>query len=664
MSLVRRLIFPNMSKETRTDQMREILGNLKRQIPFLYAVLLINLVGLHLATRGIETVPAPHVLAIAALLAWRLFYWVFLQKPIAQISNLEGELFRIAFFTALISGVFGLWVQVLIADYGEQIFAVLLYTTLMTLGAAFGLSSFSSVAKLPLLLVGLPVAGRLLFMEDPTLVGIGVSLILALLLFMRLLYLHGQALGDLVNSRFAIDRERARAIAAETAALQKAGIDGLTGLANRDSLVTAIEVGSVRGTATRQGSVLALFDLDFFKPANDAYGHAAGDAILGEIAKRMEREFGRDALVARVGGDEFAVFWADGLSPAEIAKVGQTVCRLAADPVIWNEKPLSVTASCGIAEAGMHTTSVVEFLRQADSALYKVKTSGRGGWRIYNQELFEDDRRCKKIEGLVLTGRALDELEIHFQPIVDLTTDRIVSVEALARWDSIDLGEVTPIEFIRIAEQLGVIHEFSDVLLKRALVGAASLPKGIDLSFNLSAVEIGKAGTAERLISIVDQSGFPLERVQFEVTETAILSDIGAAREQMSKLREAGCKMALDDFGAGQTSISYLRDLNFDVVKLDGSLSSDIVECPRARRVLRGLVHLCHSVGSKCVAEHIETMEQLAHIRAMSCDMGQGYLLGSSTNPASLIEQLIGDPGDSLLVGRSSVGDVASRKAG
>ena len=648
MSLIDRLILSKVPADTRDDQMREILGNLKRQIPFLYAVLLINLAGLHLATRGLGSPPAPYVVAIGALLMWRLVYWFFLQKPIARIANLERELIRIAFVTALISGLFGIWVQVLIADYEEQIFAILLYTTLITVGSAFGLSSFTSVAKLPLILVGLPVAGRLLFTDDPTLVGIGVSLILALLLIMKVLYLHGRALGDLVASSFAIDRERKRAIAAETAALQKAGIDGLTGLANRDTLVATIEAKLTHASETRPGSLLALFDLDFFKPANDAYGHAAGDAILAQIALRMEDQFGGSALVARVGGDEFAIFWPAGLFPTELSKVGDLICRLAADPVVWNEKSLKVTASCGLTEAGVFTTSVVEFLRQADSALYKVKTCGRGGWRVYNRQLFEDDRRRKEIEGLLLTGRVLDEVDVHFQPIVELNTGRIVSAEALARWDNSELGQIAPIEFIKIAEQLGVIHELNDALLRRALLEAANWPNDVDLSFNLSAVQLSRPDAARRLTTIIANSQFPAERVQFEVTETAILSDIGTAREQMSMLREAGCKLALDDFGAGQTSISYLRDLSFDVVKFDGSLTAEIDNCPRARHVLRGLVHLCHSVGARCVVEHIETMGQLGHVKAMSCDMGQGHLLGASA-PPHLLSRLLTTGDEPLL---------------
>jgi len=641
--MLRRFLFPKMSEGERTEQLREIVRNLKRQIPLLYAVLLINLVGLHVATRGLDTPPGPFGMVLALLLGWRFFYWFFLQKPIGQIANIESELARIAFFTALISTVFAVWVQFLIVDYEDQIFAVLLYSILMTLGAAFGLSSFSLVAALPVILVGLPVAGRLLFMDEPAYKGIGVSLFLALLLVMRLLYFHGRALTDLVEGRFAVDRERNRAIAAETAALQKASRDGLTGLANRETLVEAVEVGLRHASDQKPGSLLALFDLDFFKPANDAYGHAAGDAILAEIGQRMEDEFGQGALVARMGGDEFAIFWPVGLDQSELAEVGAKICRLTADPVVWNGKALKVTASCGLTEAGSRTTSVGEFLRQADSALYKVKTSGRGGWRLYNEELFEYDRRRKEIEGLLLTGRVLEEVEVHFQPIIDLEHGEVVSAEALARWNNADLGAIAPGEFIRVAEQLGMIHELNDVLLRRALSEASKWPGTIGLSFNLSAAQLSRPDAATRLLAIVNESGFPPERLQLEVTETAILSDIEEARKQMQGLRAAGCQLALDDFGAGHTSIGYLRDLSFDVVKFDGSLSAKITECPRARHVLRGLVHLCHSVGSRCVSEHIETIEQLAHVKAMSCDMVQGHLLGAATSTQGLVERLAGN---------------------
>lgn len=616
--------------------------SLRQQMPLLYATVLVNLVGLHVATGGEELVLISPVSFLTAVLAWRMIVWLFFQRDCDDLDVIAAQMVKMVVLTVLVCVGFSIWTQVLISKHPGETMSILLFSILAALGAAYGLSSFPRAAILPLAILGLPMATRLMFMKDATSTGIGISLLLVLLLLMRLLHTHSRALSALVTGRLAIAKEHNRAISAEVAALKRADEDALTGLANRAKLFREMQRNMMQGPTSGGGSVVAISDLDGFKAANDAFGHAAGDAILEAFASRLLGAFGNNAIVARTGGDEFAIFWRNGLAKQDIAKIGRTICDLASTPIEWEGKSLNIGASCGLAEAGPISSSVSEFVRQANSALYRAKASGRGVWRLYDQEMHALDKRRAGLEKMLLDRKAQMEMTVHFQPIICLASNTVVSSEALARWNSEELGVIPPSEFISVAEQLGIIEELNEALLRKAVNAVRPWPPELRLSFNLSAIQISLEGAAARMLDLLEEDGFSLGSIQFEVTETAFLADMAKAKRELQKLREAGCIIALDDFGAGHASVSYLRDLVFDVVKLDGSLTTDIQYCERSRRILLGLIELCHASGAKCVAEHVETEEQLALIRAMGCDFAQGYHLG---RPKSGMTILAMNPG-------------------
>lgn len=622
------LFFPAKDATEREEQVFATFKNLKRQIPLLYAVAIINLIGLHMATDGAELSVISPVTVLSALLVWRMCYWIFFQKVPTDYDLVVKELLKMVGYTAILCVGFSVWAQFLMTTHTAQTMTILLYTVLAALGAAYGLGSFPRAALVPLVILGLPPAGRLFFMGDTTYLGIGISLVLALLLFMRLLYVHSAALAAQISSRIALEGEHRRATKAELVARTRADEDALTGLANRGKLVSEIERTLVIGSEKRSGSVLALIDLDGFKPANDAFGHAAGDAILRRFGQRLTEQFGSQPLIARIGGDEFAVYWPHGLKPAKLAFNGAKICELAAEPIEWAGKTLAVTASCGMTEAGTLTSSNEEFLRQADSALYRVKENDTGSWCLYDERLHAWDTRKNMLEQGLLSQVELDEMSICFQPIVCGRSGRIVSGEALARWEHQQLGNVGPSEFIRAAESLGIVGEVNDRLVKKALRSARNWVPDVRLSLNLSAMQISRQGAARHLLALADEEEFAPGRIQFEVTETALLTDLPAAKLELDILRQAGCTIALDDFGAGHASVTYLRELPFDVVKLDGSLIRDIEDCARSRGLLLGLINLCHSLDTLCVAEHVESAGQHALITQMGCDYIQGFHCG------------------------------------
>lgn len=638
---VLRVLFPAGNASEQREQIHQIFNNLRAQIPLLYAACFVNLVGMHAAIGGEELTLLSPVTIMSVLLIWRAAYWAFFQRPSENHEIIRAELVKVAFFTALFCAGFSVWAQVLMTRYPELALNIAMFNLLAALGASYGLSSFPSAALLPLIILGLPVAARLLFWDDNLTAAMGISLLLAILLFMRLLRTHSRALASLMESRMAASREHNRAISAEAAALKRADEDGLTGLPNRSKLIREIDIHMVRGPGSGGGSVVAICDLDGFKRANDVFGHAAGDAVLTAFGQRLAAAFEGEAIVARMGGDEFAIFWRAGLAREAISSAGELICELATRPVAWMGKNLAVATSCGFSEAGPHTAGTREFLRQADTALYMAKASGRGRWQFYDESAHSIDMRRAKLEMLLLNEGTINELTVQYQPIYSMQDNGVAYIEALARWKSAELGQIHPGEFISLAESLGRIEPVNDAILEKALMQIGDWRPDIRLSFNLSAAQISRRGATAHLLRMLKGYGIPPERLLFEIRESALPADLCVAKHELERLRGAGCLTALDDFGAGHASVSYLRDLEFDVVKLDGSLTEKIAFCARSRQILLGLVNLCHAAGALCVAEHIETHEQLTLVKAMGCDMAQGFYLSQPMEAGQLVELAI-----------------------
>jgi len=371
---------------------------------------------------------------------------------------------------------------------------------------------------------------------------------------------------------------------------------------------------------------LALLDLDGFKPINDTFGHAAGDSLLIEVAARLRQEAGEGTLVARTGGDEFALILPCGNERA-VVRAGERVCKALGRPYPIDGREFAISACCGLTMIEPGTSDVTTALSHGDAALYSGKQRGRGCVALFTPAIAEANRRRSAIERALREPKVIDEISLAFQPIFDLSTGALRAFEALARWTHPTLGPITPSEFIPITEQINVIERISDALFARACAEAAHWSAAVRLSFNLSAIQLCSANSTERLLAIAAVAGVAPGRLQFEVTETALLVDFGAARANLERLRAAGARVLLDDFGAGYASISYLREMIFDAIKLDGALIKGAVESDSGERLLKGVLDLCDSLLMPCVAEHIERPEQLALLRALDCRDGQGYAL-------------------------------------
>ncbi|HEX9964982.1 MAG TPA: EAL domain-containing protein [Allosphingosinicella sp.] len=614
---------------------------LQRQVPLLYIVIFANMVGLYLASGGRFDSLFDFPLLVGALIAMRVAHWLRVRHRILSPERILHELRKMLVFSVLFSVAFCAWSFRLMATRPSTDHDfIILFASLAAIGCAYGVSRYPAAARVPLLVLGLPLAGLLIFTSDAAHVAMGVGLFSIILALLWQLGLHDEGFRELVQSRTAVTLERERAQRAERLAKAEkakakliADTDPLTGLANRRAFLRALGRRAAGLARTRKGFALAVVDLDGFKPINDTFGHAAGDRVLEGIGSRLARAAGEGALIARTGGDEFALLLPRVESMAGANGAGVAVCAALQEPFLVDGREFRISGCCGVTLLLPDDCNVEEALIRADTALYRAKEGGRSGVAVFTREMHEIHRRRSLIEKALRLPGTLDRIGLVFQPITDLATGELKALEALARWEDDNLGRIPPDQFIPIAEQINVIEPLSEALLARAAAEAVSWAASVRLSFNVSAVQLCTGGSSARLLAVLDRAGLDPSRLQVEVTETALLANFDVARENLQALRGAGARIVLDDFGAGHASISYLREMQFDGVKLDGALIASVARSLRSRRLLKGVLDLCSALGLPSVAEHIETDDQLRLLRELGCREGQGYLLSPPLSP-------------------------------
>jgi diguanylate cyclase (GGDEF)-like protein/PAS domain S-box-containing protein len=423
---------------------------------------------------------------------------------------------------------------------------------------------------------------------------------------------------------------------------REARTDKLTGLANRAALMERIEsaVAAARVSA-REGFGLLFLDFDRFKLVNDTLGHAAGDELLCLIAERLRKALrkplGRDrgsSFVARIGGDEFVVLvpWTSDL--AAIDAVAQRLLESLAAPYLVNGSELQSSASIGVVSSAQGDLDASVVLRNADTAMYEAKRRGRGLAVVYDHSMHARLQREVLVERHLRHAIGLGEVSIVYQPIVDLETGELASVEALARWNSAELGEVSPNEFIPIAEDCGVIAELGAWALHEACdqfaEWVASHPDArATISVNLSRVQMGKPEHLLRMIeNTLEATGLAPNRLQLEVTERDVMRDPTAVLVLMRHLRAIGVRLAMDDFGTGTSSLACLRDYPFDVIKIDRAFVGDLDSSAQVMALVHATMMLIENLGMTSVAEGVETRAQAAILQSVGCRLGQGWLFG------------------------------------
>lgn len=446
-------------------------------------------------------------------------------------------------------------------------------------------------------------------------------------------------------------RHDAEALAVEARA--QAGTDSLTGVSNRRAFLAALEVAIDRLRTEGRRFALLLLDLDGFKPVNENHGHQVGDMILTDAGHRVARRCGPDGSAARLGGDEFALIVA---APARIADPARLAAEVAGDmnePFGCEGRFIRISASVGCLICEDPELSVDAVMERADFALRYAKKNLTGEAVVFDQ------RHEREMENVFVIDQALrkcdpeEEFHLVYQPQFDMVSGHTTGFEALARWQSPSIGVVAPDVFIKIAEQSSRISTLGAVLLRKALADRRNWPAGVTTAFNLSARDILSHSAIDTFLGIVAESGVPPQCIEFEVTETAMMPDFTTATTNIRRLREAGHRIVLDDFGVGYSNLGRVQQFRFDKIKVDRSFVRDIAEFPNSIALIRSIFDLTVNLGLDCVVEGVETREEMDALRGIGVKVVQGYMIGRPMASSAVLDFLRRESG-------ARIGDVVA----
>jgi diguanylate cyclase (GGDEF)-like protein len=417
--------------------------------------------------------------------------------------------------------------------------------------------------------------------------------------------------------------------------------DALTGLPNRRVFSTDLQSAVKNAQSLGGFGSLLLIDLDGFKKINDLYGHQIGDAVLCDIARRMQAALRKNDTIARLGGDEFAII-SEGHADMHqhrrgAVQLADRLLKTIRQPLIFDDNRIRSGASIGIALCRAEASDSAPLLHAADVALYQAKASGGGCYRFFEQSMDDEMRAQENLEKDLITAISQEAIQPYFQPVIDLRLNEICGFEALARWDHAKHGFIGPAVFIPIVERLGLMTDLTASILRQACRVARQWPDEIWIGVNLSPSELKDTSLPTRILTILAEEGLAPGRLEVEITETALMSDILAAKAALTTLKGFGISIALDDFGTGYSSLSHLQQFQFDKVKVDLSFVQAMQDDASSEKIVDAILGLTRSLELKAVAEGIENSAVLARLIEKGCEFGQGYFFSKAvTGPLAL----------------------------
>jgi diguanylate cyclase (GGDEF)-like protein len=404
--------------------------------------------------------------------------------------------------------------------------------------------------------------------------------------------------------------------------------DPLTDLPNRTSFLEKTEEAAARFRRWGERFTVFMLDLDRFKIINDSLGHPAGDELLKETARRLKSSLRETDVLARLGGDEFAIVQTGETKQQEGAiGLANKIITALSEPYNIAGNKVQIGVSIGIAFAPDHGVNPNELLKKADLALYRTKSEGRNDYRFFETTMGDAADARQQLESELREAILLNQLELHYQPIVDFKTLELCGMEALVRWRHPQRGLIPPDQFIPIAEETGLINRMGEWILEKACTDATTWPMPIKVSVNLSPVQLSESNLLDVVLCVLIESGLPPERLELEITETALFRNEVDCLEVMRRLKNLGISIALDDFGMGYASLSHLTMFPFDKIKIDKSFTQNMVARPQCAAIIAAVITLTQGLGITTTAEGIETQEQFQLLRLAGVDAAQGYLL-------------------------------------
>lgn len=434
------------------------------------------------------------------------------------------------------------------------------------------------------------------------------------------------------------------------AEMDRANHDAVTGLASRRLFMQRLEE-ALNGSAGPLVAVLFI-DLDRFKMVNDTLGHAAGDRLLFEVGARIRMCLRGADSAARFGGDEFAVLLEGVHDIAQVEVVADRIGSSLRQPTIIDGHQVFVDASIGIVAAPLRSIDPEALVRDADVAMYQAKEGGAGRSVVFEDGMRHRFERRVSLEGDLRHALERGELVLHYQPIVDLGSARVVAAEALLRWERPGHGLVPPLSFIPVAEETGLILPIGDWVLREACRQARewrdAFPDAPVVTVNLSACQLREPGFAGRVAAVLAETGLAPDGLILEITESVLMTDSPTVIARLKELKALGVGLAVDDFGSGYSSLTYLRAFPVDIVKVDKSFVDDVASDPEAAQLAHAIIELGRTLHLSTVAEGIETMEQWEVMQASACALGQGYLFARPLE-AGAMTSLLGGPAPVVL---------------
>jgi diguanylate cyclase (GGDEF)-like protein len=604
-----------------------------RQLPLLYLILVVNSVAV--AITHLKSAPAllseyiPLTLCLACII--RLMVWVRRRKLIAGLSDREiaGRLRTTIRLIALLGVLFTTW-GLLLYPYGGPYAQVHVayYMSITVIGCIFCLMHMRNAALLLAVIVLVPFTLFFLLTDNTVLIAISINALLVSIAMVMVLLTYYRDFANLVGSQSALKRKQTELQALSDENFRLANSDSLTGLPNRRHFFALLADRFNHRELEAERFAVGVIDLDGFKQINDLHGHRMGDRLLEEVGRRLQTCSDERVSLARLGGDEFGLLVQDVSDSQELHRIGTSICEVLRRPYDLPGATARISASLGFAvfpEAGITPEHLFE---RADYALYFAKEHRRGATTVFSQQHEDSIREVSEVEQALHQADLESEMTLHFQPIFDAISNKIVSYEALARWNSPVLGNVSPALFVSVAERSDLIHQLTAVLLRKTLKLMVEAYPHVRICFNLSARDIASLEAVRDIKAIVTQSGVDASRLTFEVTETAVIKNFDNAHQALSDLKALGAQISLDDFGTGYSSLHCIHQLPLNNVKVDRSFIGKIDVDGAAQGIVRSIVDLCRNLQVTCVIEGVESAEQVAVLLRLGCKIMQGFFFG------------------------------------
>ncbi len=433
--------------------------------------------------------------------------------------------------------------------------------------------------------------------------------------------------------------------AAEEQVRYMAYYDALTGLPNR--LFFKEQLSYLISHANRNKEQLAIMflDLDRFKNINDTLGHKAGDELLKQTALRLKEALKEQVIVVRMGGDEFIVAFPDLGKESNISRLAQEIIDAFKEPFNIGGHDMYISTSIGISLYPHDGVDIDNLIKNADIAMYRAKDNGRNNYQFYTEDMNKKALERLELENHLRRALEKKELFILYQPRVHTFTGKIVGAEALLRWRHPRLGLISPTDFIPIAEEIGAIHEIGKWVLKSAIKQAKEWAndgaENLKVSVNISAVQFQREDLLDSIKQVVSEAQMDPYNIELEITENTIMHKTSRTLSVIRELKDMGINISIDDFGTGFSSLSYIKEFNLDILKIDKSFILDIGQSPTNESIITAIINMAHSMGMKVVAEGVETIEHMEFLESKRCDEVQGYLLSRPIPPEELLKLII-----------------------